>query len=327
LGQPAQLLPLMRPYYVVVLLSMIPLIVVNTLRQFTDGITDTHVSMWVLTGGNLLNIVGNWMLIYGTCGMPEWGLFGAGVSTLLSRVVMAVVYIAVFCRMKKYKGYFRGFIEESVNRRDMLAVCRTSSPVAMQMGMETGIFTVASVMIGWLGAEYLASYQVILILGTIGFMVYYSFGAGMAIKISNCAGVGDVRQIRLSARAGYHIILLSALVACLVFFFAGRYIIMLFTSDARVIAISTTLIIPLLLYQLGDATQVAYANALRGISCVMPVMKYAFIAYVLVGLPLNYLFGFTFHGGIVGIYLSFFVALLLAGILYMQRFYRQLRQM
>lgn len=324
MGQPAYLLPLMKPYYVVILISMFPVVIINVLRQFTDGITDTRIGMLILVGGNALNIFGNWLLIYGKCGFPEWGLFGAGVSTLVARVLMAVVYVVCLCSMMKYREYLRGFIEGIVTRTGLKEVGRLSMPVSLQMGMETAIFTVATVFVGWLGADYLAAYQVILVMGTLGFMVYYSFGASMSIMIAGYSGLDDVLQVRRCAQAGYHVILASAVLASVLMLVAGKDIITIFTTDENVMRIALLLIVPWIVYQFGDATQVAFANALRGIKCVMPVMTYAFWAYVVLGIPACYVFAFPIGGGIVGIYLSFAVSLFVAGVLFMRRFYREI---
>lgn len=327
LGQPDELLPTIKPYYIIVLLSMVPIVLINVLRQFTDGIGQTQVSMWILTLGNLLNIVGNYFLIYGVCGFPEWGLFGAGISTLFARIMMLMGYVAWIMIAKRYKSYVRGYREGFVKRSSMKAVNNNSWPVSMQMGMETGIFTFATILVGWLGSDYLAAYQVVLVLSTFGFMVYYSFGASMAIKVANFDGLGDIEQLKLSVKAGYHIILGCALLASLIFIFAGEWIIGWFTTDPVVVGISLSLIAPLVLYQFGDATQIAYANALRGIKCVMPLMKFAFFAYVIIGLPSSYLFAFPFKGGAIGIYLSFVVALFVAGVLYWTRYRREIGKM
>ncbi len=326
MGQPSHLLPLMREYYIVILLSMAPLVVVNALRQFTDGITDTKIGMAILLGGNILNIIGNWLLIYGKCGMPEWGLYGAGVSTLVSRVAMLVAYVICLCAMKRYKPYVKAYAEGVVTLKEMKQVASVSFPVSLQMGMETAIFTVATVFVGWIGAEYLAAYQVILVMGTFGFMIYYSLGAATSILIANYSGLGDTNRVKHCASAGYHVILASALLASIAFLTIGEEVMRLSTSDEAVIGIALTLIVPWIVYQLGDATQIAYANALRGIKCVMPVMRYAFWAYIVVGIPACYIFAFPLNGGIVGVYLSFAVSLFVAGALFMWRFYKELRK-
>lgn len=326
MGQPEHLLPLMKPYYLVILLSMFPVVVVNALRQFTDGITDTKLAMFILISGNVLNVFGNWLLIYGKFGFPEWGLFGAGVSTLIARIYMLVVYVVCLLFMSKYRVYVQGFKDGCITLRDLKYIGKLSLPVSLQMGMETAIFTVAAVFVGWLGSDYLAAYQVILVMGTLGFMVYYSFGASMSIMIANYSGVGDKTQVRRCAQAGYHIILASALLASVLLLLCGRNAIGLFTTDENVIAIALMLIFPWMIYQFGDATQVAYANALRGIKCVIPVMTYAFWAYIVLGIPACYLFAFPLNGGIIGVYLSFAVSLFVAGMLFMYRFYKELNK-
>ncbi|MBR4845121.1 MAG: polysaccharide biosynthesis C-terminal domain-containing protein, partial [Bacteroidaceae bacterium] len=130
MGQPEHLLPLMRPYYMVILLSMLPLVIVNALRQFTDGITDTKLGMVIRLGGNVLNVLGNWVLIYGKFGLPEWGLYGAGVSTLVARVLMLVAYVVCLCAMKKYRGYMRGFIDGIVTFGEIRQVTKLSLPIS-----------------------------------------------------------------------------------------------------------------------------------------------------------------------------------------------------
>ncbi len=327
MNQPANLIPLIKPYYLVLLASMVPMLLVNTLRQFTDGIGNTRLSMWIIIGGNLLNILLNYLTIYGNFGFPELGLLGAGLSTLAARVAMAAAYIIVLSRSHRYATYVQGIRHGDIDSRISSNIFATSWPIAVQMGLETGIFSFASIMIGWLGEIPLAAYQIMLSISTIGFMVYYSLGASMSIKIAGYYGNGDIAQIRNCSVAGLHIIMACAATACLLFFFLGEPVIRLFTDDVAVIAVAMLVIPPLMLYQVGDALQVTYANALRGITDVRPMMITAIIAYLIVGLPLGYLLAFPCGMGIVGIYLSFAVALLLAGVLFFAKFQIDLRNL
>lgn len=109
LGQPEELLPLMRPYFLILLTSLPFVLWFNAFKQFTDGITDTRVSMWILLGGNVLNIVGNYLLIYGKCGLPELGLAGAGLSTLTARILMFIAYLYLFFCTGRYRKFHKGF--------------------------------------------------------------------------------------------------------------------------------------------------------------------------------------------------------------------------
>lgn len=319
-NQPESLMPLIRPYYIVILCSMLPVVVFNVCRQFTDGIMLTPVAMWILLGGNVFNIVFNYLLIYGKAGFPEMGLLGAGISTMSSRVLMAVVAVWLLFRKQRFAAYREGFAKARVTAGDVLYHVRMSFPISLQMGMETGTFTFSAVMVGWIGELQMASYQVMVTMSTLGYLFYYGIGSAVAIRIASFTGLGDMQGVRRAAFAGHSILLLLAVCASSAFFFLSDTLVSLFTDDAAVVGICLTLIAPLILYQFCDATQVCYANALRGTSHVMPMMWIAFVSYVLVGIPVAYLLGFPAGFGEKGIFYSFSISLFTAAVLFLWQF-------
>lgn len=326
LGQPVELLPLIRPYYLIYLSGIVPLALFNVFAQWAYAINRTRMPMWIILISNVLNIAGNYAFIYGRWGMPEMGLNGAGVSTLLARVFCAVAIIVIFSTRRDYGIYRAGLKSGKLTGRSLKEITFTSVPVSLQMGFESGSFTAAAVMAGWLGALDLAAYQVTVILGTLGFCIYYSMGAATSIMVANAAGVKDRKLMRRTAYAGYRIILTLATISSLIFFFLARPILTVFTSDPAVIALSLTLIFPLILYQLGDATQITFANALRGTSKVMPMMWISLISYVVIGMPATYILAFPCELGLYGIILSFSVSLFIAGALFLCFFQRATRK-
>lgn len=326
LGQPAELMPLVRPYYLIVLVSMIFVMLFNVLRQFTDGTTDTATGMWALLTGNGLNIVGNYLLIYGIGPFPELGLLGAGVSTLLSRLVTALIIAGSVVWRRHYAEFRRGFMRHRLRLSEVLFINRQSLPISLQMGMETGSFTFSAVMAGWIGAVELASFQVMVTVGTLGFLFYYSIGASMSIRVASFVGAGDWARVRLATRAGCHILIGMGLTASLVFLLMGEPLIRLFTTDTAVLAMSLSLIGPLMLYQMGDAMQICFANALRGTSHVMSMMWIAFVSYLVVNIPAGYVLGFCLGMGITGIFLAFSLGLFVAAGLFFFHFRKVLHQ-
>lgn len=152
LGQPEELLPAMRPYYLVLLASLPFVLWFNGFKQFTDGITDTRISMWILLGGNVLNIIGNYLLIYGKAGFPELGLLGAGIATLASRILMVIAYVILFFCTSRYDVFRKGFAKGRLNRSDFGLLNKLGWPIAGQMGMETASFSLSAIMVGWLGS-------------------------------------------------------------------------------------------------------------------------------------------------------------------------------
>lgn len=324
LGQPAELLPLMRPYYIVLLVSLLFVLLFNAFKQFADGITDTVTPMVILLGGNVVNILLNWVLIYGNLGMPRLGLLGAGVATLTARVLMLLCFVVVFFVAKRYRPYVQGFKEAAVNRKDFAALNKMGMPVGLQMGMETASFSLSTIMVGWLGTVALAAHQVMLTVGQLGFMMYYGMAAAVAVRASNFHGQGDMLRVKENVSAGFKIILVMAAAVSIPLLIVRNSLGYFFTDSAEVAAMVAQLVIPFVIYQFGDGLQCNYSNALRGISDVKMVMVYAFIAYFLISLPSAYLFGFVFDWGLTGIWMSFPLGLTSAGLLFYRRYRRSI---
>lgn len=327
LGQPEELLPLMRPYYLVLLSSLFFVLIFNAFKQFADGITDTQTPMWILLSGNVFNIIGNWILIYGKLGFPELGLLGAGISTLLSRILMVVVFVLIFFRSRHYRKFSQGFLQGKINKPDLVKLNKLGWPVGLQMGMETASFSLTAIMVGWLGSTALAAHQVMSTVSQLGFMMYYGMAAAVAVRVSYFHGQNDIRQVRNAAHAGIHLIFGMALAASLLIFILRNIIATPFSSDTTVQVLVTQLVGTFILYQIGDGMQCNYSNALRGIADVKPVMLIAFIAYFIVSLPVGYFFGFILNWGLVGIWMSFPFGLTTAGVLFYLRFQYQTKKL
>ena len=231
-------------------------------------------------------------------------------------------FFSAFFLYKDFRTYRDGFKASRINSMMIGQINRTSWPVSLQMTFESGSFTIAAVMAGWLGAISLASFQIIVITGTLGFCIYYSMGSAVSVLVANAAGLNDRIGMRRIAFAGYHIMLTLAAISSTLFIVFGHEFINAFTEDPEVIAATVVLIVPLVLYQMGDATQINFANALRGTSHVMPMIWIAFVSYVVIGIPATYLLAFTASMGTYGIILSFSVSLFIAAALFLYFFMR-----
>lgn len=326
LGQPPELLPLIKDYYLIILASLIPMSIFNACQQMANGVTDTALPMWIILSANVLNIFGNYVLIFGKLGFPELGLVGAGLSTLFARVFGCVVIMIVILRSKRYRCYGEGLRERGGTHAEGRRVWSTSYPLMIQSGVECFLWAFGAVVCGWFGKIELASYQVVNTMAQLGFMTYMSFGVAVSIRVSNHMGVRDFDGIRRVTKAGLHLILALGTAASLVFLVWGRAIIGLFTPDEEVIACSVTLILPLILYQYGDATQLTYVNAQRGTGFVKPLLWISLIAYIAVGVPLLLLMAWKMELGALGAYYSFSGALFAAAAMLMACFRRTLRR-
>ena len=339
LNQPEALLPLIRPYFLIILSSLPFLALFNALKQFCDGTGDTRTPMWIMMGGNGINILGNWVLIFGspemsvgslTFSMAPQGLLGAGYATLISRIAMLVGLAAVVFGSKRYV-IFRDGLKQTITRRGLLHLSRTGLPISLQMGLEASSFNIAAIMMGWLGIAALAAHQIMCTVGTFCFLIYYGIGAAAAIRMSHFRGCAMVaadtetaqimwREVRRTSMSAYA---MTATMACLLislFFVLRTEVIGCFTTSEEVIATCMTMTIPFMLYQLGDMTQTIFANSLRAIEDVKPLMWGAAVAYLIVSLPLSYLFGIAWGGGAAGVWYGFPFGLTTAGLLFLWRF-------
>lgn len=327
IGQPEELLSLIRPYFIVNLISVLFVGVFNTMKQFLDGIGHTKVAMWVMIGGNIVNILGNWLLIYGVGPFPEWGLLGAGISTMGSRIFMALIMVVVVSTRKNFQQYSHDILSSSFNKTDFLEMNRLGWPVALQLGMESAAFTLSCVMVGWLGTIPLAAHQVTITISQLFYLVLSGMASAMAIRISHFVGQKDFKAVRQNAYDGWRLnIMFSCLIGIPVFLFRHQMG-AIFSENMEVQQIVAVLIILMMVYQFGDGLQYSFANALRGIACVKPMMTYAFIAYFVISLPMGYILGFPCGIGIVGIWIAFPFGLTTAGILYWHRFVKEVKKM
>lgn len=326
-NQPDEIMPMLRPYYLTMLGAIVPMALFNVCQQTSNGITDTSTPMWIILGANCLNILGNYLLIYGHLGFPELGLTGAGLATLSARVAAMLAMFACVARGNRFRGYWLAAKRAVQTGRERVLMWRTSYPVMLQSGLEVGLWTAGTVVCGWFGAVQLASYQVVNTISQLGFMIFLSFGVATSVRVANFTGQNDLHAVRRVAYAGLHINLVLATAACLVFYFFGRTLAGMFSPDEAVIEASGALILPLILYQYGDATQLTFANSLRGTARVRPLMAVAFISYCLVGIPVLYWLAVMEGGRNVGVYYSFSVALFLAAVLLWGAFHRTVSRM
>lgn len=316
LDQPAELHCLIRPYFLLYLGGLIPVALFNVFAQWAYGINRSSLPMWIILGSNVVNIIGNYLLIEGNFGFPELGLTGAGIATLVSRLMAFVLLGCVFLYGGRYEKYSNGFRSGKIGGKLLKMITSTSLPVSLQMTLESGSFTAAAIMAGWLGTLELASFQIIVMTGTLGFCVYYSIGSAVSVLVSNEMGIGNREAMRRVAFSGYHVLLVTATISSLIFVLGGRFIIGQFTDDEMVISMSSGLLVPLVLYQMGDATQINFANALRGTAVVKPMMWIAFVSYIVIGIPATYVMGLKTSLGIDGIVYSFSVSLFTAAFLF-----------
>lgn len=326
-GQEPELLPLIRPYFVIVGISIIFALGFNVLKQFTDGICKPVVSMLFLMGGNVLNIFGNWVLIYGKLGCPELGLMGAGLSTLISRILMLLCFVLYIFKSEQFKAYAQAIKEALFSRVKMRHIFNMGYPVAIQMGLEASTFSFSAIMVGWISVTALAAHQVAITISQLFFLMMQGLSFALSILVSNCYGKKDYAGIHAYVKRGILMIFGTSLSLSILLYIFRYPAVGMFTDSPEVAEIAVVLFFVLFAYQIGDGIQLCFANVLRGLQDVKPIMYAAFVSYYLIAIPVAYVLGFKAGLGAVGVWLGFPIGLTLAGLFFYARYRSDMRRL
>ncbi|MVN22193.1 MATE family efflux transporter [Mucilaginibacter arboris] len=320
LDQPAEVIHQAKPFLILMGASIIPLMVFNTFKQFAEGLGFTKQAMLISIWGNILNVCLGIIFVKGLFGMEPMGIRGIGFSTLIDRSVMAVIMSFYVFKSKHFEKYLSGFSFFSLDPTVGWRILKIGTPVAMQSTFEISAFSGAAILIGTLGTIQLAAHQVAINLAAITYMMASGIGAAAAIKSGHSFGAESYGDLRKSALASYHIVLLLMGCMALVFMFGNHLIPWVYTDDKNVVALTAQLLLIAALFQLFDGTQVVGLGILRGIGDVKIPAFITFLAYWVLGLPFGYLLGIKLGFGASGIWFGLTLGLMVAALLLYFRF-------
>ena len=330
LGQPVEVVDAAIPYYKMLVWSMPFVMLFFAFKQFLEGVGNTKVEMVVTIIANLANVGFNWVFIYGRYGLPEMGAVGAGLGTLLSRIIAPILMIGYFYARREYRDYLERFALRNYSWREVGQLTRMGLPIALQMFLESSAFVGTGIMMGWFGdgaKTAIGANQIATTIANCAFMIVMSIGAATTIRVSHCYGARNLGEMTMAAKASYHLVLAWNAFAAVVFLSLRHVIPTLFTSNAEVIRIASQLLAFAALYQLSDGIQNVSVGILRGIQDVRIIMPIALISYWLLNLPVGYLVGFTLGMGPAGLYIGFTFGLSTAAVLMILRIRRSIRKL
>ena len=326
-GQDPEVIAAARPYYILIVASIVPFLFFCLLKQFLEGLGNTIAALIITTVMNLLNILLNYILIFGHCGFPPMGAEGAGWATFISRLLMPLCFIGVMLFKSDWRRYIKCFSLSLNSKSEVLRLFRVGFPIGIQSFSEAFLFTISFVLVGWLSKEALAAHQIANQIADFTFMIATGIGAATTIRVSHQLGKGDLYALRMAARASVHLVLLMNTIGAAFMIICRNFIPMLFTEDMKVIPIASQLILMAGLFQYADGLQAVGAAMLRGITDVKRPMIYAFVAYTLVGLPISIICTFTLNMGAIGMWIGFIFGLAIAAVSFHLRFGHLMKKM
>ncbi len=329
MNQPTEVVELAVPYLKYVAASLIPLVIFQGFKQFSDGMSMTKYPMYATLIANIMNVILNYLLIFGKLGFPQLGIVGAAYGTLISRIIMVLFLWFILNKNEKSKHYLHDlkiFVLDKLMLRKLIDL---GAPSAMQMFFEVAIFTAAIWLSGLLGKNPQAANQIAINLASMTFMVAIGLSVTSMIRVGNQKGLKNYIELR---RIAFSIFLLAAIFAsffCIMFFILHNYLPKLYLDlddltnlidNTEVVGIASKLLILAAIFQLSDSMQVVILGALRGLQDVKIPTIITFIAYWVIGFPISYFLGKEHVYGSLGIWLGLLAGLTSAAIMLYIRF-------
>ena len=319
LGQDEEVLFHTYSYLDIICISLIPLILFQTFKQFIEGLGFTKPSMYISVISNVINVVLNAVLIFGLFGFPRLEIIGAAYATLISRVIMFLLILIYCLNDRRFSKYILK-TKFLINLNHIKDIFRIGFASGLQYIFEVGAFSVATVMTGSIGAIHLAAHQIALNLASISYMIASGIGSASMISLSYYDGKRNFEDMRRSGFASFLLVFILMIVSALVFIIFRNYLPVLYVDDSSVINIASTLLIIAGLFQISDGIQAVGLGILRGIRDIKKPTIVTFISYWIISIPLSYFLGIEYGYGVYGIWIGLSVGLTLAAIFHVTRF-------
>lgn len=327
--QPEEVVALAIPYLDLVAFSLIPLIFFQAFKQFSDGLSLTKYPMYATLIANIVNVLLNYVLIFGKFGFPELGIVGAAYGTLASRFIMVAFLWYTLTLHKKARSYVTNIKFFTLSHNMIKKVINLGTPSAMQMFFEVAIFTAAIWLSGLLGKNPQAANQIALNLSSMTFMVAMGLSVAAMIRVGNQKGLQRFAELRRIAFSIFLMGMLFAIIFALLFLIFHKHLPNLYLGykdvenimdNKEVVSIASQLLIAAAVFQLSDSLQVIILGALRGMQDVKIPTLFTFIAYWMIGFPVSYFLGKENALGSLGIWIGLLAGLTSAAILLYIRF-------
>jgi len=329
MGQPIQVVGMAFNYLYWVGISLIPLLIFQSLKQFSDGISYTKPSMYASLLANIINVVLNYMLIFGNLGAPKMGIEGAAIGTMISRF-LALIFMVIYLKVdSKYSRYLKNLNFMDLEKLLFQKILKIGFPSAAIMFFEITFFTCCVWMSGLLGKNPQAANQIALNLSTITYMVAMGLSVVAMIRVGNQKGKKNFIELRRVAISVFLLIFILDIFFCLTFILLHNQLPWIYldsknlinSSDIyRVVELSSSLLLISAFFQISDGLQSVLIGALKGLQDVKLPALIAFTSYGLIGLPISYLLGIKSNYGVIGIWIGLFFGLTISSIFLLVRF-------
>ncbi len=327
--QPPEVVELALPYLDLVAFSLVPLIIFQAFKQFSEGLSQTKYPMYATILANAVNITLNYLLIFGSFGFPKLGIVGAAVGTLVSRVIMVAYIWYLLKRKKKFESYVTQFNFKKIEKKVMRKIISLGFPSALQMFFEVAIFTAAIWLSGVLGKNAQAANQIALNLSSMTFMVGMGLSVAAMVRVGNQKGLRNHKDLKRIAESIFFLTFILEVVFAAIFLVGRHWFPTIYldvgdianqADNTEVIIVAAKLLLVAAFFQISDGLQVVVLGALRGLQDVKIPTLITFIAYWLIGFPISYYLGLHTDLESTGIWIGLLSGLTASAVMLYLRF-------
>jgi len=320
LRQDPEVVVLAKPYFRIVAISILPMLLFQGLKQFSDGLSQTKFAMQVTLITLVLNVLLNYVLITGWSFFPEMGIVGAAVGTLISRLVMVALMFFNIKKRKIFQSFLQPLQLAEFKKSIFIKISKLGVPSSLQMLFEVGIFTASIILAGMIGKYPQAANQIAIKLAATTFMISIGIGVATTIRVGNQKGMKRFKDLRRIAISNFILIVLIMSVFGILFILFNDQLPLLFITNKEVVSIASGLLILVGVFQISDGLQAVVLASLRGLQDVKMPTIITFVAYWLIGFPICYYLGLYTDLKTYGIWIGLLISLTVSAILLIWRF-------
>lgn len=313
MGQDPDVADISFEYILILISSVLPYFIFLGFKQFWEGLQATTLGMIIIIACNLLNILLNYLLIFGEFGFPELGLNGAGWATAISRVAMLVSAIILMYGSKRFSP-FLDLSQLRLNIQKIKDIFKIGFPIGLQVAFEVGAFSAGVIIAGFISENAQAAHKIALDLAALTFMMAGGIGSAATISISNYLGNKNYQALKQSGRSVAILAFVFMCITCVLFLITNEILPTFYTEDVEVIAIASSLLVVAAFFQISDGLQVTMIGALRGLHDVNYPTIMTLIGYWVFAIPVSYVLAIELNLGPEGIWYGYLTGLTIVAI-------------
>ena len=312
--QPEDVIKLAVPFFNVLIFSMIPISLFFTCKQYCEGLSNTRMALFISIIGNVINIILNYLLIYGKFGFPELGYIGSAWASFISRVFMGFSFLYLIFKSPVTKEISVVYNRVKINKKELFHLAKIGLNAGLQLTFEVAAFVIAGLMAGTFGKEQIDAHGIALSIAAFTYMFASGISSASSIRVGIYKAQDNWLEIKQAAFSSIKLVMLIMGGFAILFLMINNFLPKVFSSDLQIVNLASKLLIIAALFQLFDGIQVTIVGILRGLEDSKIPTLISLVGYWIIALPLAYWLAFILKLETVGVWIGLLVSLIFAAV-------------